>query len=203
MAAVQAPPALDPREACNEPAARPAARWRALGPALAASLALVAALGGYMAGRAGDDPELADLVAGYQRAALAGQPIDVASSDRHTVKPWLATRAPIGARVVDLAAEGFPLLGGRIDVVEGRPVPTLVYRRREHLISVSELPLAQAGERRGDALGLPCRALARRRARLCRGFRHRRPRSRGVRRPFPQERRLGMSKRPALTSTRP
>jgi anti-sigma factor RsiW len=123
------------------PPRRAAPRW----PALAAGLAAAAALAGYWAGRSGGDPELAALVAGYQRAALSGQPIDVASSDRHTVKPWLAARAPLGALVLDLAEDGFPLVGGRIDIVDARPVPTLVYRRREHLISVTELPLAGAG----------------------------------------------------------
>ena len=120
---------------------RSAPRW----PALAAGVVVAAALAGYWAGRAGGDPQLAALVSGYQRAALSGQPFDVASSDRHTVKPWLAARAPLGALVLDLAADGFPLVGGRIDILDSRPVPTLVYRRREHLIAVTELPLSQAG----------------------------------------------------------
>ena len=118
--------------------------WRPT--AWAAALAAVAALAGYEAGRAGrGDPTLAALVAGHQRAALSGQPIDVASSDRHTVKPWLAARAPLGAFVPDLGAEGFALLGGRLEIVDRRPVPAAVYRRREHLISVVELPLSEAG----------------------------------------------------------
>ena len=113
--------------------------------AMAAGLAVAAALAGYGAGQWRGDPVLATLVSGYQRAALSGQPVDVASSDRHTVKPWLAARAPFGALAPDLADDGFALLGGRIDILDRRPIPTLVYRRREHLISVSELPLAQGG----------------------------------------------------------
>jgi anti-sigma factor RsiW len=141
-----------PREAAPEAlrariealAGAPPRRSRApIWPALAAGVALAAALAGYGAGRAGGgDPELAALVAGYQRAALSGQPIDVASSDRHTVKPWLAARTPVGVQAPDLADDGFPLVGGRIDIVDARPVPTLVYRRREHLISVTELALS-------------------------------------------------------------
>ena len=124
--------------------ARPPRPW--LGAALAAGLAGLAALVGFEAGRAGrDDPTLAALVAGHQRAALSGQPFDVASSDRHTVKPWLAARATLGAFVPDLSADGFALIGGRLEILESRPVPTVVYRRREHLISVVELPLAAAG----------------------------------------------------------
>jgi anti-sigma factor RsiW len=135
-------------EALAAPAPAPAVwRGRVTWGALAASLAVASALGGYWAGAPHGDPTLAALVAGYQRAELSGQPVDVASSDRHTVKPWLAAHAPLGSLALDLAADGFPLIGGRIEIVEGKPVPTLVYRRGGHLISVSEFPLAdsQAG----------------------------------------------------------
>jgi anti-sigma factor RsiW len=78
----------------------------------------------------------------HMRALMAPQPVDVASSDRHTVKPWFSGRIPQAPRVVDLAADGFPLVGGRIDVIDGTPVPTLVYRVRAHLISLMEVPVA-------------------------------------------------------------
>ena len=67
---------------------------------------------------------------------MAPQPTDVSSSDRHTVKPWFNSRIPQSPQVVDLADKGFPLVGGRIDVIGTRPVPTLVYRHRQHLISL-------------------------------------------------------------------
>ena len=73
------------------------------------------------------------------RSQISGQPVDVVSTDRHTVKPWLAGKLPVAAEVVDLAEAGFPLAGGRIDIVAGAGVPTLVYKRRDHLISVTEL----------------------------------------------------------------
>ena len=73
------------------------------------------------------------------RAQISGQPVDVVSSDRHTVKPWLAGKLPVTAMVVDLAPEGFELLGGRIDIVGGNPAPTLVYKHRQHLVSVTQL----------------------------------------------------------------
>ncbi len=81
------------------------------------------------------------LVSDYARAAIAGQPFDVASSDRHTVKPWLAGRTTVGADIVDLGPQGFPLAGGRVSVVDRVPAPTLVYRHNEHMVAVTELPL--------------------------------------------------------------
>jgi anti-sigma factor RsiW len=86
-----------------------------------------------------DDDIAGAVVAGHIRGQLSDQPVDVASSDRHTVKPWLAAKVPLATVVVDLAGDGFPLAGGRVDIVRGAAVPTLVYRRREHLVSVTEL----------------------------------------------------------------
>ena len=85
------------------------------------------------------------LVSDFAAAAIAGQPFAVASSDRHTVKPWLASRTTVSATIVDLAAEGFPLAGGRVSVVDRIPAPTLVYRHNEHLVAVTELPLDAKG----------------------------------------------------------
>jgi anti-sigma factor RsiW len=145
-----------PREAAPEglrarieALAAPARPVRRAPWALAAGLAGALALGGALVAlraTSGSDARLDAIVAGYQRASLSGQPFDVASSDRHTVKPWLTARAPLGALVLDLADEGYPLAGGRIDVVDGRPAPTIVFRRREHFIAVTELPLAEAAE---------------------------------------------------------
>jgi anti-sigma factor RsiW len=80
------------------------------------------------------------IVSDHIRALMAPHPTDVASSDRHTVKPWFNGRIPQSPRVVDLAANDFPLIGGRIDVVERKPVPTLVYHHRKHLISLTATP---------------------------------------------------------------
>jgi anti-sigma factor RsiW len=81
------------------------------------------------------------LVSDFARAEIAGQPFDVASSDRHTVKPWLANRTTVSGTIVDLTPEGFPLVGGRVTIVDRVPTPTLVYRHNEHVVAVTELPL--------------------------------------------------------------
>src|SRR5262249_41644996 len=81
---------------------------------------------------------------------------DVASSDQHTVKPWLSARLPFAAPVADLSAEGFELTGGRLDYVGNQRVAVLAYKRRQHLIDVVVGPAG--GERRlaleGDSLHL-------------------------------------------------
>ena len=87
-----------------------------------------------------------NLVSDFARAAIAGQPFDVASSDRHTVKPWLADRTTVSASIVDLAPR-FPLVGGRVAVIDRIPTPALVYRHNEHLVAVTELPLSAKGAR--------------------------------------------------------
>ncbi|MGB7045328.1 MAG: anti-sigma factor, partial [Methylocella sp.] len=86
------------------------------------------------------DTDLAGtLIADHKRGLLSGQPADVASSDRHTVKPWFE-RFALAPKVVDLGPQGFPLAGGRIDVIAGAPAPVLVYRRKAHVISLTALP---------------------------------------------------------------
>lgn len=109
---------------------------------LAASLVLAAGLAFYLASpRVGpEDGTINALIAGHMRGQISGRPVDVASSDRHAVKPWLAAKLPVAAVVVDLANEGFPLVGARLDIVDGGGAPTLVFKRREHLISLTELP---------------------------------------------------------------
>ena len=124
----------------------PATRWASHPSwrALAASVVLAAFLASgstWFALRPGPTATVADMVvANHLRALMAPQPTDVASSDQHTVKPWFVGRIPESPRVVDLSQQGFPLVGGRIDVIGRVPVPTLVYRRRQHLISLSSVP---------------------------------------------------------------
>lgn len=74
---------------------------------------------------------------------MAPHSFDVASSDRHTVKPWFAGKLAFAPNVVDLSAKGFPLVGARIDIIGLQPVASLVYSNGKHLISVMEMPNAR------------------------------------------------------------
>ena len=76
----------------------------------------------------------------HRRSLLAQTPTDVLSSDQHTVKPWFDQRLALSPKVLDLSGVGFTLVGGRASVLGGVPVPTIVYRLRNHLISMMALP---------------------------------------------------------------
>jgi anti-sigma factor RsiW len=85
-----------------------------------------------------------EVVAGHIRSLLAPQPFDIASSDRHTVKPWFTARLPESPQVPDLIAQGFILLGGRVDVIGHDPVATIVYKHAAHTVSLTTLRPGQS-----------------------------------------------------------
>ena len=147
----RAPPELRARVLALAAAKPRPARWSPASfrpAALAASLTLAGFIVGYLAaGPKATPPEAAatqSLVDAFARSEISGQAYDIASSDRHTVKPWLAARTALGSEVIDLSDAGFPLAGGRLDIIDGAPVATLVYRHKEHWIDVTELPLGAA-----------------------------------------------------------
>ena len=142
---------------------RPAARtWMAL----AASWLIVFFIGGGTASlwyqheglTQTQDQFARDLLASHWRALAATSPVDVVSTDRHTVKPWFAGKTAESPTVNDFAAQGFPLVGGRIDYVGNERVPTLVYRHGKHLIDVfvfaQPLPATEAGSLRVQGYGI-------------------------------------------------
>lgn len=113
----------------------PTATWRIAGSAALCSLALVLGLQAALSPSAGDRL-LDEAVASHVRATLAQRSIDVASTDQHTVKPWLSARLDFSPPVQHPAAAGAVLQGGRIDYLGGRPVAVLVYQLRAHQIDV-------------------------------------------------------------------
>jgi anti-sigma factor RsiW len=82
------------------------------------------------------DQMVADVVADHVRSMMADHLTDVATSDQHTVKPWLSARLDLSPVVKDFAAEGYPLVGGRLDYVDGHRAAAVVYRRDKHVINM-------------------------------------------------------------------
>jgi anti-sigma factor RsiW len=122
--------------------------WRTL--AIGATAAVVALLlwnlSSSFESRGNRPALLEEVVSAHVRSLMANHLTDLTSSERHAVKPWLANRLDFAAPVGDFDAQGFSLLGGRVDYLDGKPVAALVYRHRQHIINVFVWP---SGDRDG------------------------------------------------------
>jgi len=139
----RAPPSLAmrigsalPREA--PPVVRPPsfARFGWAGSAMAGGLAGVVLTLAVTRLTPPPDPLVADVIADHVRSMMGEHLMDVPTSDQHTVKPWLSARLDLSPVVKDLTPEGYPLVGGRLDYVDGHRAAAIVYRRDKHVINL-------------------------------------------------------------------
>ena len=119
--------------------------WYPLAAAVAATVVITWTAAVQMESGLREERIVEQVIAGHARSVLTNHLVEVASSDQHTVKPWLSSKLDFSPPTADLTAAGFPLAGARLDYVNSRPVAALVYRHRQHVINLFVWPDEKTG----------------------------------------------------------
>jgi anti-sigma factor RsiW len=121
--------------------------WIPLAYTVAAAVIVIVAVGMWRSST--EQNRIADqVVASHVRSLMADHLFDVQSTDQHTVKPWFHGKLDYAPPVQDFARQGYPLVGGRLDYIAGRPVAAVVFQKRQHPINLFVWPLKDSSNSR-------------------------------------------------------
>jgi anti-sigma factor RsiW len=136
--------ALRPSVRTESPRRAPQWNWLAVAASLLLAVSLIANVWLLQSRNSGQDLIAREVLSSHVRSLIGTHLLDVPSSDRHTVKPWFNGKLDFAPDVKDLAGQGFPLIGGRVEYFDNRPVAALVYQRRQHVINLFTWPARSA-----------------------------------------------------------